>query len=272
MKRKDEFNKAVCWCIIFVWSIYFVFGDMGALLYLHDPMGVSENILNNLPPFSIIAILVKIAMSMVCLLSYPLTFVPPSSMIETFVIQVAPPALQTVLTASYQTIPDDSTDSRTSDTETPPLKSDPTCATPLSLEPNTLFRCGNRLVVVCVSTLIAAYMPCFGMVITILGCFTVAILSFVLPPLLHLILVTIPALKHDSMTIRIPPNSSNSYQNEAQEHNPLFSVRSFQLHFPPKTQFYFDTLLAICGVLLCGFGTWMSVSDALNKLQHGLHC
>ena len=41
-------------------------------------------------------------------------------------------------------------------------------------------------------------------VVSLLGCFTVSILSFVLPPLLHLILVTIPESQHYSLNVAQP--------------------------------------------------------------------
>ena len=63
---KSEFNKAVLWCLLFVWAVYTIVGDGGALLYSHDyEHGVKGNILENLPQSSFYSTFIRIAMAAV---------------------------------------------------------------------------------------------------------------------------------------------------------------------------------------------------------------
>jgi amino acid permease len=75
MRRKENFGKAVVWALLFVWAVYVVLGDVGAVLYVHDPQGIQENILGNLPLRSTVALMVRCAMACVspcCARSFPL--------------------------------------------------------------------------------------------------------------------------------------------------------------------------------------------------------
>lgn len=65
MKHKHEFNKAVLWSLLFVWTVYTIVGDGGALLYSHDPNGIKDNILENLPKASVYATFVRLSMALV---------------------------------------------------------------------------------------------------------------------------------------------------------------------------------------------------------------
>ena len=87
MSNKSEFNKAVIYCLIFVWLLYTLVGDGLAILYSFDPNGVSSNILQNLPPHSWTALFVRLSMGSVSILTFPLTLVPVSQMIENLIIQ-----------------------------------------------------------------------------------------------------------------------------------------------------------------------------------------
>ena len=73
---KSEFNKAVMWCLIFVWTIYTIVGDGGALLYSHDLVhGVKGNILQNLPTASFCSAFIRISMAAVSNKYYKYTYV-----------------------------------------------------------------------------------------------------------------------------------------------------------------------------------------------------
>lgn len=63
MRNKNEFGKAVVWSLIFVWFLYVLLGDVGAILYVHDPVGIKGNILSNLPTDSFTARMVRLAMT-----------------------------------------------------------------------------------------------------------------------------------------------------------------------------------------------------------------
>jgi amino acid permease len=68
MRDQRDFGKAVVWALIFVWAVYMLFGDVGAFLYVHDVVGIKDNILSNLPTDSFVALLVRLAMTAVRLL------------------------------------------------------------------------------------------------------------------------------------------------------------------------------------------------------------
>lgn len=65
MRRREDFGKAVVWALIGVWAVYAVLGDLGAMLYMHDPQGIKENILGNLPVNSALTLVVRWAMACV---------------------------------------------------------------------------------------------------------------------------------------------------------------------------------------------------------------
>ena len=65
MRNKENFSKAAIWSLTFVWLLYAVLGDLGAILYVHSEQGIRDNILNNLPSDSYVSLLVKISMASV---------------------------------------------------------------------------------------------------------------------------------------------------------------------------------------------------------------
>lgn len=87
MANREEFPKAVAYSLLFVWTVYVIIGDGAALLYYHSPQGIMGNILMNLPEKSIVASFVRFSMACVCLLTFPLTLMPPTQIIEYFVQQ-----------------------------------------------------------------------------------------------------------------------------------------------------------------------------------------
>jgi amino acid permease len=86
MQRRNEFPTAVLWCLVFVWTLYVLLGDGGAILFAAAPNGIQDNILGNLPVDSKVALVVRLAMAGVSLLTYPLTLVPPAQMIEHYLL------------------------------------------------------------------------------------------------------------------------------------------------------------------------------------------
>lgn len=65
MNVKEEFHTAVKLSLAFVWLVYAIVGDVGALLFLHHPDGISDNILYDLPQDSFVAMLVRLSMAAV---------------------------------------------------------------------------------------------------------------------------------------------------------------------------------------------------------------
>jgi solute carrier family 36 (proton-coupled amino acid transporter) len=150
MKYKHEFGKAVIWSCIFVWTTYVVVGDGLAWLYSYDKSGVKSNILQNLPIDSSIATFVRILMSVVCLLTYPLTLVPPAQMIEhvlSYDIRWSNLLSFASSQRSYDQIPQDHSQSQ-----------DLTSSSPL------LLRLIVRGALVTLCACFSALVPCFAMV------------------------------------------------------------------------------------------------------------
>ena len=65
MEHRHEFHKAVAWSLVFIWFVYMVLGEGGAILYIHAPLGIRGNILSNLPADSPTAVVVRCAMALV---------------------------------------------------------------------------------------------------------------------------------------------------------------------------------------------------------------
>ena len=68
MENKNEFTKALVYSSIFVSIFYTFVGDVLSSIYLFDPNGVAQNILQNLPDQSHAAAIVRIVMAMVRLM------------------------------------------------------------------------------------------------------------------------------------------------------------------------------------------------------------
>ena len=165
MEDKKSFSIAVIWCLIFVVSLYTIVGDGLYILYANDDNGVNSNILSNLPQNSVTADIVRLCISLVCLLSIPLTFLPPSQMIEQYWRAERAERMSLVEKGEYEVIGGGN-----------------------EKEDNTV-NVSIRLIIMICCTLSAAIVPCFGTIVSLLGAFTVSILSYLLPPLLHLKLI-----------------------------------------------------------------------------------
>ncbi|RYG66094.1 hypothetical protein EON64_10545, partial [archaeon] len=66
MQDKSQFDLAVAAALLFVWTVYVLIGDLGALFYVHSERGVQENVLSDLPLASPLALGVRLCMAMVC--------------------------------------------------------------------------------------------------------------------------------------------------------------------------------------------------------------
>ena len=97
-------------------------------------------------------------------------------------------------------------------------------------------------------TILAIYVPCFGDVISLLGCFTVSILSFVMPPLLHYKIVSIP-LSHKKDHVMV------EFANDAVN---------------PKVQIVFDVILTILGIFISVAGTCINGASVYEKIVKGV--
>ena len=206
MQYKHEFGTAVLWSLVFVWLVYVLLGDIGAVLYVHDVShGIRENILSNLPVHSTISLLVRWAMACVSvvtdllsrfnlwyshelcaffyqvgLLTYPITLAPAAQMLEHHLATTYEHLLRRSgpssarNSASYSPIEEDFEESprytRRANADAVLSSPSPRVDTTKIVdtadwsEPSVYTRCGNRFFMVLFTTVVAAYIPCFGMV------------------------------------------------------------------------------------------------------------
>eukprot|EP01032_Pedospumella_encystans_P014428 gene14428-16568_t len=232
MQNKKEFGKAVTWSLMFVWFVYVLLGDVGAILFVHDiAKGIRDNILSNLPVDSFVAFLVRLAMAGVALLTYPLTLVPPAHMLEHYMLSyscfpsstvcdLVPEGLHTAGSSArhngYGAL--EMADVTDSETGSPtPLGSEVDLYSAAGGESHRevsfAMRCINRSLIVLMTTVISTWIPCFGMVIALLGGFTVTILSFILPSYLHLQIVGYQKI-HGATTSSSPFSDINSFYSK----------------------------------------------------------
>ena len=86
MENSKDFNRALLYCLVLVSLFYIIVGEIASLLYNETTQGhISGNILLNLPNDSIATCIARISMTGVCLLTYPLTLLPPVTMTENFI-------------------------------------------------------------------------------------------------------------------------------------------------------------------------------------------
>lgn len=293
MRDKNQFNTAVLYSLIFVWGIYVVVGDGASLLYINDPAGIQDNILSNLPLESIAATLVRLCMAFVCVFTYPLTVVPPAQMIERLILDMmghddmsSNCCLRSLWSRlnrglygddRYEAIPNEESFANLDTDEKTEVEGVSEGVSLESLGSNqssdvngdTYELCGwgtsnaqlfcyfVRFCLVVLTTTIAAAFPYFGVVISLLGCFTVSILSFVIPPYLHLNIVTKPQLLI---------YQSGSYLS----HSTPLSASIWPSSFSPLLQYRLDVVLVMLGIIFCLFTTSITFYDVIHKFGSGL--
>ena len=241
MQDKSQFNLAVAAALLFVWTVYVVIGDLGALLYVHSAQGVAENVLSDLPMSSPLALAVRLCMAMVCVLTFPLTFLPPAQMIQKY-LQISrreaceKAAMSKAAVRGYGSLQSTRPAADRDAEEDAPLLSPATTA-PETPAVSPALHCA--LVAAC--TCAAVFVPCFATVISVLGAMTVALLSFVLPPLLHLAIVSYPRY--------------------------VAGARQAE-----RWQLGVDVVLLVCGLLLSALSSFLIVAQAAAKVRAGEGC
>lgn len=215
MARPSEFYVAARWAVIFVWIVYFCMADGVSILFVHDDRGIASNILKNLPVDSFLGNAVRIAMAFVCLLTFPLTFIPPAQLAEQALVQyldriAGHPYARNMQYNGWLSffsvspmddggLTDDSTPSNYMSTSN--SSDDIRNEELLRPTPTPFLVYIIRLVLVLLCAYSSLTVPCFGLVVSLLGCFTVSVLSFILPPYLSLILISRPAYdKHPDLS------------------------------------------------------------------------
>jgi len=262
MAVPSDFPKAARWSLAFVWVVYALVGDGIASLFIYDSRGIASNILRNLPLDAWSAHLVKLSMCAVCLLTFPLTFIPSAQMLEQIlqkhILRLgamcgctgagggvslsggdgsgsangigslhAPYSYSTIgapdheMVSLHTGLSSDNSNygsryfsknssgkgRRHSDTlniqeirasaadMTPSLASHAGASTAHTPEMSTTMRVVHRFFLMIILQVVSLHVPCFGLVVSLLGCFTVSILSFVLPPLLSIQIITSPSAR-----------------------------------------------------------------------------
>lgn len=226
MKNKSHINKVTVTALLFVWIVYVIVGDGLAILYINDPNGLQENMLKNLPESSSIATIVRITMALTCLTTYPLTFIPPATMIEQLIIQNLS---FWGLNGRYRyrsIFPNNEKGDNVEHEE----------------NISTSMRLLVRGILILFTTVTSRLVPCFGDVIAVIGCFTVSILSFIMPPLLHMKLVSYPNYISDT------------------------SKFSFLMDYS------YDAFMLSLGFILWIVGTFITVNGIYIRLRLGNSC
>lgn len=123
---------------------------------------------------------------------------------------------------------------------------------PNSLRPNLATRCLNRLVLVGFTLFIAMTVPCFALVISFLGCCTVSILTYIMPPYIHSKIVTRNLLKKNPDVVNLP-----LFENDL---------------INPKVQSILDTSYCCFGIVFCVVSTVLTGLSLYETLVEGGTC
>ena len=91
MRDRNQFSKAIWYCLVIVCSVYLLVGDGGAFLFNFSKGGIKANILLNLPLTCTAAYVARLSMALVCMLTCPLVLLPPSQMVETAILTATQP-------------------------------------------------------------------------------------------------------------------------------------------------------------------------------------
>ena len=119
-------------------------------------------------------------------------------------------------------------------------------------KPNLLFRCCSRLVLVIITIIIAVSVPCFALVISLLGCCTVSILTYIMPPFIHNTIVTQALLR----------------QSPELKDSPIFDGDIIS----PSTQNCLDYCYICFGFIFCTVSTTLTAWNMYITISGGGKC
>lgn len=170
MENTKDFGLALVYCLVLVSGFYIFVGESAAVLFSATTQGhVSGNILLNLPSRSFTTLIARISMACICVLTYPLVLLPPSTMIEntfsyTSITERKPithsSALMRNKTSSNQTMSHHRSYSEVDLAMSESSKRSAYTSDPVSWPVKALI----RLALCILTTVFAAYVPCFGSV------------------------------------------------------------------------------------------------------------
>jgi len=216
-----------------------IVGNGVTLLYSNDPIGVQSNILLNLPENAIIAIVVRIFMGLVCLLSFPLTLLPAAKMIEKGIVNLFPSVLSATSSNEYSPIFERgriNSSSAVFEITNEIEESE-------SIDPPVYLCYIVRLCLTIFTSVLAITIPCFALVISLLGSCTVSLLTYIIPPLLHFYLVSERSIIGNSAT-------------------------TFSLSYHPL----FDIFLFLLGLIIAITATTLTAIEVFEQITTGNTC
>ena len=217
---------------MFIQTIYLIVGNGVTLLYSNDPIGVQSNILLNLPENAIIAIVVHIFMGLVCLLSFPLTLLPAAKMIEKGIVNLFPSVLSVTSSNEYRRI----------NSSTAVFEITNEIEESESIDPPVYLCYFVRFCLIIFTSVLAITIPCFALVISLLGSCTVSLLTYIMPPLLHFYLVSERSIIGNSTTFIL-------------SYHPLF-----------------DIFLFLLGLIIAITATTLTAIEVFEQITTGTTC
>jgi amino acid permease len=185
MARPTAFVRALSAALAFVFVVYVGGSVWIIVLYRCDPMGLQENVLSNLPLGSAAAVIVRLCYAVVCVTSVPLLVAPLGDMLVD--LCCAPKAKAAAkITASPVVSQLRSGDASTTEGAAGGGSSWGCCRRRRRRRCSTSnvvsWRLmGVRAAVLCCCACVAIFVPFFGLIVAIVGSFSVSLLSFVIP-------------------------------------------------------------------------------------------
>ncbi|GMI06916.1 hypothetical protein TrVE_jg13049 [Triparma verrucosa] len=225
MSEPSTMNSACRVALLVVFLSYCVIGDGTLLLLTPDGApGITGDILQSLPAASLMASFVRISMTFVCLVSFPLCMVPAAEVVEGKLFMTG-------------------------------KNSEPT---PVHL------RVMTRSVLVAVSTTVAALIPSFVLIVSLIGCLCVGLVTFIFPPFFHMML-----LKHQ-----------REYNRDSKERHSLLDVESHNGEFTDEgagviqeeeeermKKIRLDRVMLVLGVISTIFTTGMTLGSVAESMR-----
>lgn len=255
------------------------------VLYRCDPLGIQQNCLQNLPAASIVANMVRLCYAVVCVTSYPLCLAPLADMSEKALCacEGAGSTLEASRSGSAAVHQEPEKQERGLRKESggggaggPTRGGGSSCdgmewnrfVVPMRL-------LVMRLALVLAATLVSIYFPDFGLIVAIIGSFSVSLLSFVLPSAMHLAVVT-----GDLMIAgRVPRSSLAMAPRDGSEGGRLGVPLGEMAHLsaavsttPPlslgaaiKLELVHEGVLLVLGIATCALTTFLTVFSFLSS-------
>ena len=215
-----------------------IVGNGVTLLYSNDPIGVQSNILLNLPENATAAIVVRIFMGLVCLLSFPLTLLPAAKMIEKGIVNLFPSVLSVTSSNEYSPI----FERGRINSSTAVFEITNEIEESESIDPPAYLCYFVRLCLIIFTSVLAISIPCFALVISLLGSCTVSLLTYIMPPLLHFYLVSECSVVGNSTTFIL-------------SYHPLF-----------------DIFLFLLGLIIAITATTLTAIEVFEQITTGATC